>query len=84
LPIAPSRPITVLEELWRSHEPGSFDFHGQSEILATFSASVLAIASAIVRHALALTLEYAAHLRRRPGSSGVCCGKQLSVLSLYA
>jgi hypothetical protein len=92
LPIAPSRPITVLEDLWRSHEPGSFDFHGQSEILAKilakilaiFSAIVLAIASAIVCHAHPRRLESAAHSRRTPCGGGVCCGRRRSVLSLYA
>jgi hypothetical protein len=84
LPIAPSRPIIALKDPWRSHEPGSFDFHGQSEILAIFSAIVLAIASAIVCHPHPRTLESAAHSRRTPGGGGVCCGRRRSVLSLYA
>jgi hypothetical protein len=84
LSIALSRPITALNDLWRSHELGSFDFRGQSEILAIFSAIVLAIASAIVCHAHPRRLESAAHSRRTPGGGGVCCGRRRSVLSLYA
>jgi hypothetical protein len=88
LPTAPSRPITALKDPWRSHEPGSFDFHGQSEILAKilaiFLAIVLAIASAIVCHAHPRRLESAAHSRRTPCGGGVCCGRRRSVLSLYA
>jgi hypothetical protein len=62
----------------------SFDFHGQSKILAIFSASVLAIAGAIVCQAGARRHEAIARRRRTSCAGGVCCGKRRPVLSLYA